>query len=194
MKNYARNVLAWILVPLAFLVTFAGVAAAQSAAGGEEATLLDLARPVAEALLSGNPGLAAALALVLAAAIARRYLAPKVPFFASDVGGALLVLVGSFGGAAAAAITGGASWSLALAWTALKIATAAAGGYSLAKPLILWAAEKSPSWLKPVFALVLWVFEKGSPVAKAEAAGAAAVAANPAPGAESITGPHRDVP
>lgn len=189
-----RPIVSTLTAALAFLLAFAGTAAAQSVAAGDEGSLLDLARPVLDALLDGKPGLAAMLALVVVAAGAQKWLAPRVPFFATSLGAALIVLVGSFGGAAAALLSGGATWSLALVWTALKVAAGAAGIRGLAKPLVQWAAGHAPAWIRPLFTLVLWALEKkpGATVT-AEAAGDAAVAAKPAPGAEAVTGAHREV-
>lgn len=187
-----KTALSYLAVALAFVLAFFGVAAAQGAAGGEDGSLIDLARPVLEALVSGEPGLATALALVFAAAAARRYLAPRVPFLASDVGGSVLVLVSAFGAAMAAAITGGASWSPDLAWKALAIAVPAAGGYSLLKPVIKALEARFP-WLAKITRLVSWVFDKPpSPVIEAEAAGDAALAAKPPTGA-TPPGGFRDV-
>lgn len=159
-----KNLLSYLVIPIAFLLSFFGVAAAQSTAGGSESSLLELARPVLEAVVSGKPGLATALALILAAALARRYLAPRVAFFASDAGASVLVLLSAFGAAMAAAITGGAQWSPALTWKALAIAVPAAGGFSLAKPVIR-AIEARYPWAAKATRLVSWVFDKPPTVA-----------------------------
>lgn len=189
------RVLAWGLVPFAFVAAFAGTSFASQAGDGE--SILDVAKPVLDALLAGQPGLAAALALVLFAAVARRYGTARFTWLASDAGGAAVVLIGAFGGAAAAALSGGASWSLALAWAALKNAFLAAGGYSMVKrllvtPLLKPLRDKLPTWLRPVLDLVLAIFEPR--VAKAAAAGDAAVAAKPSTGAAGVVGEPRDVP
>lgn len=193
-----KNQLVTALLSLLVLLLMFGVAAAGVGAVAPDESLIALAKPVIDALLSGNPGLAAALALVLAAAVARRYGSKRFPFLATDAGGALLVLVGSFGGAAATALTGGAAVSLGLAWKALLVAFAASGGYATVKrllvtPLLRPLYEKAPAWLKPVLALVLWVFDQPDPVSKAEAAGNAAVAAKPPTGAAGVVGEPRDV-
>jgi hypothetical protein len=176
----------------AFASTSVAVAAAPAAT--PDPGLLDLARPVYEAVLHGQWYLAAALALVLVVALVRRYAGPRVPFLHSDAGGALLALVGSYGGAVATALAaGGAVFSAHLAWVALTVAIAAAGGYSLIKKLIItpflvpWAA-KAPAWLKPLLAIVIWIFERPDPVSQATAAGDAAVAAHPSTGVGGILG------
>jgi hypothetical protein len=192
------KIFAWILVPFAFLAVFASTAFAQGAST-DDGSILEIARPVLDALLTGRPGLAAALGLVLLAAIGRRYGGRRFAFLNTDAGGALLVLVASFGGAAAAAIGGGAVWSLGLAWSAAKMAAASAGGYSLVKrlivaPMLRPLRAKAPAWLRPVFDLVLWIFEKPDPVAEAVAAGDAAVKASPGAGAAGVIGKPRDMP
>lgn len=165
-------------------------------AAGEDGNLLDLARPVFDAVMSGHYAYAAALALVLAVALARRYGAKQWPWLAGDVGGTLLVLVGSFGGAAATALTGGAAVSLGLVWTSIQVAAGASGGYTMIKRLVIPTLAKLVSKLPPLFQkpfkLILWMFEGNA--AKAGAAGQAAVAANPASGLEGLAGKSKDVP
>jgi hypothetical protein len=183
--------LALIVAFISFLGT--GVAFAATEDGG----LLDLARPLFDAVMSGNYAYAAALALVLGVALARRYGSKRWPWLGGDTGGSLLVLLGSFGGAVATALAGGAGLSLALFWTACKVAAGASGGYTLIKrlaiPLLRQVIGKLPKVLQKPFGLILWMFE-GSAVAKAEAAGDAAVAANPANGLDGLAGTPKDVP
>lgn len=157
-----------------------------------EPGLLDLAKPILEAVRSGQGFAAAALALVFAVAAVRRYASPRFPWLASDVGGTLLNLLASLGGALATALAAGTAPSLGLLASALGVAFAAAGGYSAAKrllaPLLEKLKSKAPAWAAPIFDLALWVFAKPSAVAKAEAAGAAAVEAHPPGGLEGIAG------
>lgn len=201
-----HRLLALIVALLVGLTGFAAAAFASTSvltaaapATTPDPGLLDLARPVYEAVMSGQWYLAAALALVLAVALVRRYAGPKVPFLHSDAGGALLALVGSYGGAVATALAaGGAVMSPHLAWVALTVAIAAAGGYSLIKKLLVapflvpWAA-KAPAWLKPLLAVVLWIFDRPDPAAQATAAGNAAVAAHPSAGVGGIVGKATEV-
>ena len=90
----------------------------------------------------------------------------------------------------------GVTW--AIARHALAIAVGAAGGYSLVKrlliPKIRWLASKCPAWAQPAFRMILWLFDAPDAVAKAEAAGAAAVKAKPSTGISGIVGDPRDVP
>lgn len=178
--------ISWAVVPLVFLLALAGTAFAGTAAGGDDGSLLELARPVLDAVLAKDPGLAAALALVLVAAAARRYGGKRWAFLNTDAGGALTVLVGSFGGAVAAAFKAGMTFSPGLAWTALGVAAAAAGGWKLIKSVLVdpWLGPLADrhAWLRPVKILLDFLFKKPDPIAAAVAAGDAAVKAKPAPG------------
>lgn len=173
------------------LVSFAATAFAAGAAAPADGSWLDLARPVFDAVMSGNYLAASALALVLLVAVARRYGSDRVLFLGTDAGGALLVLVGAFGGAVASASLGGAPWSVDLMWTAAKVAAGAAGGYSLIKRLVMPLVNKAPAWLRAPLQLILWIFEARQ--TKSTAAGAAAVAAKPGAGVKSVTGAPRKV-
>lgn len=162
-----KTLLSWLLVPFALVAAFAGVATAQTATVGEDTSLLELARPVLDAMLASNPGLAAALALVLIAALARRYGARAWPWLATDAGGALIVLVGAFGGAAASTLYQGGAWSPTMAWAAFKIAAATGGGYSLVKRLVVdpvlrpYVIARLPQWIRvPVELWISAIFSK----------------------------------
>ncbi len=181
-----------ILAFLAMSLAFLGSAIAGGAVTPEDGSLLDLFRPVVDAAVQGHPYLAGALALVFAAAVARRYGGKHWAFLNTQVGSSLTVLVGAFGGAAAVPLAT-ASLSTAIVWSALKVAFYAAGGYSLAKPLVQWLATRAPAWAQGPLALVLWLFNKPDKVAAAERAGDVAVAAKPAQGLQGITGAPRDV-
>lgn len=200
MNEASRKLLTWITFPLAFLLLFAGVSRAAAGATGEEGSLLDLARPVWDAIMHGQYWLAASLALVVAVTLFKRYghlLSPKLAAFShSDAGGALMTLLMAFGGALAtglAAVGVSATLSMAMAWTALKIALTAAGGYTLIRKLIVEPvlkplAAKAPPWLQRILELVFFLFDKPQPIKDAEAAGDAAVAANPAGGLTGTIG------
>lgn len=200
-----RYVSAFLLALCSFIiVTFASVGAASAADLPPEDSILDLIQPVIKAATAGSPALACALALVLAVALARRYGSKRWPWLAGDIGGTLLTFLGSLGAAFAAALTGGALPSMSLLWTALTIAAGASGGYSAIRrvvaPALRFLESKLPAWAKPllapIFNMVLWAFEskKATTIAKAEAAGKAAVEAKPAPGIEGITGAPKDFP
>ena len=97
MKHYLT---ALIFMTLSFLGT--SVAVAQ----GEE--LSELARPVLNAIMGGQYALAAALGLVLAVALLRRYGVSKYPWLSSSAAGSILVLLGGFGAALATSLAAGA--------------------------------------------------------------------------------------
>jgi hypothetical protein len=191
MKQRIVSIAALVAVSL---VAFTATAFAAGVAAPSDGSWLDLARPVVDAVMSGNYLAASALALVLVVAAARKYGASRWAFLGTDAGGSLLVLLGAFGGAVASAALGGASWSLDLLWTALKVAAGAAGGYSLIKRLLLPLVEKLPPWLSWVaypLQLVLWVFESRGKAATA--AGERALRAKPSTGIEGVTGKPRDL-
>ncbi len=184
-----------IYVTLAVLVSaflaFTATAFAAGVATPADGSLLDLARPVFDAIMHGQWWLGASLALVLIVAAFRRYAPGKAGAFAhSAVGAALLVLVGSFGGALATGImaAGTSALTMALVWVSLKVAFGAAGGYSLLKPLIVWVAAKAPAWMQPAFAMITWMFDGPTAIQTAETAGNAAVEAKPAAGADGTLG------
>lgn len=151
-------------------------AVAQSAA---ETTEWNMIQEVITAFRTGNPTLAVMLALVLLAAIASKYGAKRIPWFASSAGRAVIVLVGAFGGAGATALAGGASWSMGLAASALAVAVKAAGGYSLFKALVFEPLkpylDRLPQWAKAPLSILMWVFDKPSVTERAETAGNTAV-------------------
>lgn len=95
----------------------------------------DFVKVLVDAVASKNWPLLAALGVVAAVWAVRKFLAPRVPFLATDRGGAILVLVTSLAGAVATALVGGAAFSLPLLVQALSVALSAAGGFNLVKKL-----------------------------------------------------------
>lgn len=186
-----KHAISLLILPLLFLAGFAGSALATS-----DEPLLDLAKPVLDAILGGEYWLGAALALVLATALLSRYAPWK--FLKGGEGKALLVLSGAFGGSLANSLIGGEMMSLDAAKSAAKLAIGAAGGYSLIKALIvpwldrLGAKAWFPGFLKPVLRVATWLFR--NPLGAAEKAGDDAVAANPSTGLNGAAGEPTDVP
>lgn len=182
----------YLFAAICALATFAGVALAAGAAEPPDGTLVDLARPIVDYVLSGHYLAASAAALVVLVAGLRRYGAKRLPFLGSAIGGAVLTLFGAFGATVAVAAAGSTWITMGQAWLALKIALTAAGGYSLLKVLIEPLVAKAPAWAQPILRLVTWIFDDhaaaAAVVADAEAAGAAAVVAKPAPGIKSSIG------
>lgn len=184
------------------LLSMAGTASAASAASPDDGNLLDLAKPVFEAVMHGQGWLGAALALMLIVAAVRRYLPKWFPsrfgWLTSGAGTTASTFLFSFGGALSTAFAAGAGPSFALFRMASLVAMTAAGGYEALKyfvaPLLRKLRDKLPAWMRPGLDLVLWMFERPDPVAKAEAAGDAAVKANPPAGVIAITGKPVDWP
>ena len=184
------------------LLALASTAFAAGAAAPDDGTLLDLARPVFDAVMHGQGWLAAALALVFVVAGARRYgpkwFSNRMAWITSGAGTTLANFLLSLGGALATAFAAGAGPSMALALTSFKVAAAAAGGYEALKyliaPLLRKLRDKLPVWMRPALDMFLWMFDRPDPVAKAKAAGDQAVKENPPPGVTAITGKPRPWP
>lgn len=182
------------------LAGFVATAHAATAVAPDQGNLLDLARPIFDQVMAGHYLAAAAFALVLSVALVKRYAPGKFGTFVhSDPGGAMTTMLMSFGGALATATMGGAPWTWAILWTAFGVGIAAMGGYAAIKklviePLLRPLMAKAPLWMQPLFAIVMWIFDK--PVLadkKAEDAGDAAVAAKPAEGINGLTGEPKDL-
>ncbi len=185
-------------------MSFTATAYAAGALTPDDGSLLDLARPVLDAVMHGQYWLGASLALVLLVTAFKRYApAGKLQDFAhSDAGASILVLLLSFGGALATALlaAGTNAVSLALLWAALKVALGAAGGYALIKNLLVdplmntaWYQNSAPAWLKSVMMLLMWAFVKPTPTEVATDAGNDAVNSNPPTGADGPAGTPTDL-
>lgn len=211
MRTLALSVLAVFVA----VVSFAGTALAASGTvalaqmadvAPPDASWLDIAKPVLDAAIGGHPLLACALALVLAVSLARTYGGTRFPFLKTDAGGTALTFLGTLGTALAASLATGSLPTWGLFSAAMTLAAGASGGYTairrLAAPALRWLESKLPAkfrpFLAPVFNVLLWAFEsrKASPeaVAKAEAAGDAAVKAKPAEGVAKVTKSGKSFP
>lgn len=170
---------------LVFLGAFTGTALAASAVAPADGSILELARPVFDAVMHGQWWAAAAFAVVLGVTIARRWMPAAWKQGAiGDITGTATAFVLAFAGAIGTwAIAPGATMTLGVLATATKIGVAAIGGYNIVHKLLGWLAawSKTPAWLVPVLKLVASLVGSGA-IAKAEAAGAAAVAASPSKG------------
>lgn len=171
---------------------FVGMAVAGNTVSPDDGNFMEFLKPVYEAVMHGQWWVAASGALVLAVVAMNRYFPSKKvrDWMHGDYGKPLSILLMSFGGALGTALLGpgAAAISLALAWTAAKIAVTAAGGYSLLKalavPFLTKFGPKFPAFLKPLADAALWFFSKPTAVEAAEDAGDAAVEANPPTGAD----------
>ena len=97
--------------------------------------VLSLAKSLYDAVMHGQWALLAALVLVALVFALRKFVAPKVPFLASDAGGVLLAFFGSLGGALSTAFAAGEAFSWALLFKAAQVAFLAMGGYAALKKL-----------------------------------------------------------
>ena len=151
---------------------------------------LDLAKTVYDAFAGGHRAYAAAVALVLAVALIRKYAGARWKALHTDAGSALLVLAGSFGATLAATLAGGGPATAQAAWMALCTAFAAAGGYAALKQLVIMPlAAKLPPWAAKV---LTWLFVHASDpsnVAPATTPAPAPAPAAPASGNTPTTQP-----
>jgi hypothetical protein len=188
------RILTAVVVAGVALVAFMSTSWAAGAAAPEDGSVVDLAKPVLDAVMNGQGWMAAAGALMLAVALARRYAPGKAgELVRSDAGGVAASFLMSFAGAAATALaaTGGAP-SLDVLKTAFGVAAGASGGYvalkKLAVPALRLLQSKVPAWARPLVGMLIWVCERPSAIGRAKAAGDAAVKANPAPGLDGVVG------
>jgi hypothetical protein len=200
-----------LLAPISLALGFLGVvlagflvsANAASVAAPDDGNLLDLARPVFDEIMKGHYIAAASLALILSVALVKRYAPGKFgDFVHSDAGGSLTTLLMSFGGALATATMGGAAWTWGMLPAAGKVAFFAAGGYVLLKKLIVEPflkplSMKTPAWMAPLWGLLFFAFDRKvsekDAIDGAKLAGATAVLASPATGADGVVGPAKDL-
>ena len=208
LKNLTHRVTLVLATAIVALLSFGAVAHAADQVAPSDGSLLDLLKPVYDAVTGGHYALAGALGVIALVALAKRYLgdywknAAGVGFLHTDLGGTLSALVAAMATALAAAFGApGAHVTLGMFKDALMVGVAAAGGFAvlknlvfepLLKPLEAWLEKKWPK-LAPVVGLVSWIFDKPDPVAQAEAAGAAAVTANPSQGLASTTGAPTEI-
>lgn len=160
----------------------------------DEDALLDLAKPVFDAVVSGQWVYAAALSLVLAVAVARKYGGKIHPFLDTGTGAMLLAVLGSFGASLAAGLAGGVAVTWSILWGSLKVAAIASGGYGmfqrLIMPLVNRISKRYPKigwFLKPLS----WVFRDRA--SEANVAGDAALAANPSKGLSGVVGEVKEI-
>lgn len=203
MKNKITNA-AYFVVGL--MLAFSATAFAATAVAPTDSSWTDLLQPVWDAFRAGHYAAAGASAVVLAVALAKKYLPGKAGgFLNGKIGSSIAVLVGSFAGSVAVATSDGTG----LGWNVVKaagaVSIAAAGGYTLIKDLLIdpltssaWYANKAPAWLKACMGVVLFVFSSKNPDAPAmekaaSDAGKAAVAANPPTGAAGVAGKPTDL-
>lgn len=181
------------------LASFGATAFAAGQVADPESSLLDLVKPVYDALSGGHYAYAGALLVILLVALTKRYLGDRIAWFHSDAGGSLLALLASSAAALGSGLASpGAVITLSLLKSALLVGVGAAGGYAMIKnlivePLLKPLAAKAPAWMQPIFAMVFWIFDKPSAIVTATKAGDTAVAAHPSIGVAGVTGEPMDV-
>ena len=172
------------LTILILLAAFTGTAvAAEAAATDPSAT--ELAKSIFDAVMHGQWWAAAAFGVVLACAAARKYMpAAWKTGTKGDIIGVATAFLMAFAGAAAATLAApGAAMTWAVALMALKVGAAAIGGFTVLHKALGWLVSwgKLPPWAMMILS-VLAAIVGSSALKKAEAAGDAAVAAEPPKG------------
>ncbi len=179
---------------LIFLGCFTGTALAQTAA--TDPATSEVLRQIFEAVLHSRWWGAAAASVVGVCAAVRHYLPEDwKTSVKGDIVGVALAFVTAFAGAIANwALAPGADMSFDVLATAAKIGAVAIGGFTVVHKVIGWlmAWDKLPAWLRPILAIIATVIGS-SAVKKAEAAGEAAVAADPARGMAGAIGKMNEV-
>jgi hypothetical protein len=170
---------------LVLLGAFTGTALAQNAVAASDPSLSEMTKAIFDAVMHSQWWAAAAYGVILAMIGARKVMpASWKEGTKGDVVGTATAFVIAFAGAVATVVVApGASMTLAVAATAAKVAFFAIGGFTVAHKVAGWLAAwgKLPAWALPLVKLIALVVGSNA-VAKAEAAGAKAVEAKPAPG------------
>lgn len=201
-----RSWLGYVPLFLAFsvimLISFRAVHAATGALTGapDDASILDLLRPVYDAFHGGHYAYGAALGVIALVALVKSYLGDRIKWLHTDAGGSLLALLMSSATAVATGLAApDAHVTFALLKSALLVGIGAAGGYAMIKNLIVEPLlPHLPAWLRSVLTPILWIFDSsGKPsdvkIAEAVAAGNAAVEAKPPTGIAGVVGAPTDV-
>lgn len=203
-----RNLLARLMNPMSLLILtmlgFAVTAHAATAVVADDASILDMARPVYEAFAAHQWSLMGALLVVLLTAVVKRYAGDKIAFLHTNAGGSLLTLIMASATAVSAGIvTPGASITFGLLKTALVVGVTAAGGFAVLKnllvdPLLKPLVARLPKWAQTLANLVLFAFDHGTgtppAISTAEKAGSDAVATTSSTGVGGVVGRPGDLP
>lgn len=98
----------------------------------------DLLQTLFEKVLSGEWLAVAAIGVVLAVYLTRRFVAPRIPFLLTDHGGAILALAGGILGGVSNAVLAGNEISFMVVQTGVTVGFVAAGGYATVKKIGSW--------------------------------------------------------
>lgn len=174
-----------VFITCILLFLFASTSSALAADAASDPSLFDAGKAIFDAVMHGQWWAAAALGVIMACAAARKYMpASWKEGTKGDIIGTSMAFVMAFAGAIATwAVAPGAAMSAGVALTALKVGAAAIGGYTAIHKLAQWlmAWGKMPAWMLPILKMVTMIIGSNA-VKKAEAAGEAAVKADPAKG------------
>lgn len=164
----------------------------------DDASFLDLLRPVYEALTGGQYAFGTLLLIVAAVALAKKYV--PIAWLHTDTGGSVLVAVGTTAAALAASVAApGAHLTTAGLVAGFKAGLLAAGGYAFIKNVIITPLlPRLPAWLQKLLTPILWVFDgrlKPADVKLSEAiaAGDKAIGLKPSQGISAIVSTPTDV-
>jgi hypothetical protein len=161
--------LAWLTLLTFFAVGYLFAAVAHAAAlVGTDGSIGDLLRPVYDAIIAGDYAFAIASAIVLLAAVLRRWGSKVLPWFGTQPGGVAILMIGSFGASLSTALAAGEPISWDLVYGAFKTAAVAGSLYSWLKRLVIdplrpWMETKAPAPLRYVYLAVAWVFDRVVP-------------------------------
>ncbi len=179
-----------IMLILVFLGAFTGTALAAESAVAADTSLPDIAKAIFDAVMHGHWWAAAAMGVIMACALARKYmpLAWKTGTKGDIVGMGLAFTMAFAGTVSTWALAPGAVMTLGILATAAKIGLGAVGGYTIIHKIAGWliAWDKLPSWAVTVLRMATMLIGS-SAVKKAEAAGQAAVVAKPPTGMAGTT-------
>lgn len=153
----------WIQAAVIFAISFL-FARSAAAEGGVE----DLAQPVYEALTEGKYAYAAALGVILAVALLRRYGGAKWPIVAHPLVAPVLVVITGMGSALLSSYAADEPFNVRDLWAALKISAGAAGIYALTKPYFDAAQGKAPGWLQPIMSILASLYKTKEKARQAE--------------------------
>lgn len=173
---------------LLLLAAFTGTSFAAQAAVTSDPSLVDLAKPVFDAIMHGQPLLAGALGIVLICGVARRYMPAswKTGVKGDIIGTALAFGMAFFGAVASALTLPGGALSFAIFVGAFKVGALAIGGYTVIHKIAGWLEEsewlaKRAPWVRALLKMTSGLFGSDA-IKKAEKAGDDAVAAQPPTG------------
>jgi hypothetical protein len=173
------------LLILIFLGVFTGTALAQNVVVASDPSATEIAKAIFDAVMHSQWWAAAAYAVIIGVIGARKIMpASWKQGTKGDIIGTASAFAIAFAGAiGTAAIAPGATITVAVFLTALKIAVVAIGGYQLVHRIVGWLAawDVLPAWVTPLLKLIAMTVGSKA-IAKAEAAGAKAVETTPPTG------------